>query len=107
MGRRRKATVAETRESSERSLILNRQQSLKRKLIEDIDEYDGDEPLFPWIKCVKWVQEAFPPSGECSGLLVIYEQCVRKFWHSVRYKDDLRYLKFTKGKWFILLKALR
>ncbi|KAG2310966.1 hypothetical protein Bca52824_022523 [Brassica carinata] len=33
--------------------------------------------LFPWIKCVKWVHEAFPPGGECSGLLVIYEQCVR------------------------------
>ncbi|XP_018480469.1 mitotic spindle checkpoint protein BUBR1 isoform X2 [Raphanus sativus] len=64
-----------------------------QKLIEDIDEYDGDDPLSPWIKCVQWVQEAFPPGGECSGLLVIYEQCVRKFWHSERYKDDLRYLK--------------
>ncbi|KAL0663818.1 hypothetical protein Bca4012_100655 [Brassica carinata] len=90
--------------SSERSLILNRQQSLKsqmfltttdwslenqlkdmvkrgknlrvKKLIEDIDEYDGDDPLFPWIKCVKWMHEAFPLGGECSGLL-----------------DDLRYLK--------------
>ena len=30
MGRRRKATIGETRESSERLLILNRQQSLKR-----------------------------------------------------------------------------
>ncbi|CAN7125057.1 unnamed protein product [Brassica rapa subsp. narinosa] len=58
-----------------------------KKLIEDIDEYDGDDPLFPWIKCVKWMQEAFPPGGECSGLLVIYEQY------------------FTKRKWFILLKA--
>ncbi|KAL1206186.1 Mitotic spindle checkpoint protein BUBR1 [Cardamine amara subsp. amara] len=65
----------------------------RRKLIEAIDEYDGDDPLFPWIECIKWVQEAFPPGGECSGLLVIYEQCVRKFWYSERYKDDLRYLK--------------
>ncbi|KFK31015.1 hypothetical protein AALP_AA6G057300 [Arabis alpina] len=65
----------------------------RRKLIEAIDEYDGDDPLFPWIQCIKWVQEAFPPGGECSGLLVIYEQCVRTFWHSERYKDDLRYLK--------------
>ncbi|CAN8315966.1 unnamed protein product [Cochlearia groenlandica] len=65
----------------------------RRKLIEAIDEYDGEDPLFPWIECIKWVQEAFPPGGECSGLLVIYEQCVRKFWHEERYKDDLRYLK--------------
>nr|AAM65748.1 unknown [Arabidopsis thaliana] len=65
----------------------------RRNLIEAIDEYEGDDPLSPWIECIKWVQEAFPPGGECSGLLVIYEQCVRKFWHSERYKDDLRYLK--------------
>ncbi|VFQ59166.1 unnamed protein product [Cuscuta campestris] len=42
---------------------------------------------------MKWVQESFPPGGDSSGLVVIYEQCVRKFWHDDRYKDDLRYLK--------------
>ncbi|KAF9683289.1 hypothetical protein SADUNF_Sadunf05G0197400 [Salix dunnii] len=63
------------------------------KLIEAIDEYKGDDPLFPWIQCIKWVQEAFPPGGDCSGLVLIYEQCVRAFWHSDQYKDDLRYLK--------------
>lgn len=42
---------------------------------------------------MKWVQEAFPPGGDSSGLVVIYEQCVRAFWHSDRYKEDLRYLK--------------
>ncbi|KAF3563769.1 hypothetical protein DY000_02011657 [Brassica cretica] len=49
------------------------------KLIEDIDEYDGDNPLFPWIKVLVSVGDI---------------QAVReKFWHSDRYKDDLRYLK--------------
>jgi len=42
---------------------------------------------------MKWVQEAFPPGGDSSGLVVIYEQCVRAFWHSEQYKEDLRYLK--------------
>ncbi|GFP87186.1 mitotic spindle checkpoint protein bubr1 [Phtheirospermum japonicum] len=65
----------------------------RRRLIEAIDEYSGDDPLRPWIECIKWVQEAFPPGGDCSGLVVIYEQCVRTFWHEDRYKDDLRYLK--------------
>lgn len=46
-----------------------------------------------FYRCIKWVQEAFPPGGDCSGLVVIYEQCVRTFWHEDRYKDDLRYLK--------------
>ncbi|KAK9928529.1 hypothetical protein M0R45_025661 [Rubus argutus] len=65
----------------------------RRRLIQAIDEYEGDDPLQPWLECIKWVQEAFPPGGDFSGLVVIYEQCVRTFWHSDRYKDDLRYLK--------------
>ncbi|KAG5542683.1 hypothetical protein RHGRI_015720 [Rhododendron griersonianum] len=104
----------------------------RRRLIEAIDEYKGDDPLHPWLeafeyspapvvadelfylssdiftlscsfrerkicgnlcRCIKWVQEAFPPGGDCSGLVVIYEQCVRTFWHEDRYKNDLRYLK--------------
>ncbi|CAL5207831.1 unnamed protein product [Lathyrus oleraceus] len=65
----------------------------RRKLIEAIDDYEGEDPLFPWIQCMKWVQEAFPPGGDSSGLVVIYEQCLRAFWHSEQYKDDLRYLK--------------
>ncbi|KAH7839692.1 hypothetical protein Vadar_007395 [Vaccinium darrowii] len=65
----------------------------RRRLVEAIDEYKGDDPLQPWLECIKWVQEAFPPGGDCSGLVVIYEQCVRTFWHEDRYKNDLRYLK--------------
>lgn len=65
----------------------------RRRMIEAIDEYRGEDPLQPWLDCIKWVQESFPTGGECSGLLVIYEQCVRAFWHDELYKDDLRYLK--------------
>ncbi|KAH0857753.1 hypothetical protein HID58_086014, partial [Brassica napus] len=71
-------SAAEFEESLENQLkdMVKRGKNLRVKLIEDIDEYDGDDPLFPWIKCVKWVQEAFPLGGECSRLLVIYEQCL-------------------------------
>ncbi|KAF2310813.1 hypothetical protein GH714_017431 [Hevea brasiliensis] len=65
----------------------------RSRLIEAIDEYKGNDPLLPWLERIKWVQESFPPGGDCSGLIVIYEQCLRAFWHSDRYKDDLRYLK--------------
>ncbi|KAI3745568.1 hypothetical protein L6452_07968 [Arctium lappa] len=65
----------------------------RRKLIKAIDEYEGEDPLKPWLDCIKWVQDAFPPGGDCSGLVVIFEQCVRTFWHEERYKNDLRYLK--------------
>ncbi|XP_038897191.1 mitotic spindle checkpoint protein BUBR1 [Benincasa hispida] len=71
-----------------KSLLENR-----RKLIEAIDTYEGDDPLQPWLECIKWVQEAYPAGGDFSGLVLIYEHCVRTFWHSDRYKEDLRYLK--------------
>ncbi|KAK9756604.1 hypothetical protein RND81_01G108700 [Saponaria officinalis] len=70
------------------SLLITR-----RKLIEAIDEYRGDDPLLPWLECIKWVQEAFPAGGDSSGLVLMYEQCVRAFWHDDRYKNDHRYLK--------------
>ncbi|KAB2031348.1 hypothetical protein ES319_D05G299100v1 [Gossypium barbadense] len=82
------ALKAHTNDQLKKSLLENR-----RRLIEAIDEYQGDDPLQPWLDCIKWVQEAFPPGGDFSGLVLIYEQCVRAFWHSDRYKDDLRYLK--------------
>ncbi|CAN0924299.1 Mitotic spindle checkpoint protein BUBR1 [Linum grandiflorum] len=65
----------------------------RRRLIEAIDHYKGDDPLLPWLQCIKWVQESFPACGDSSGLILLYEQCVRSFWHSSRYKDDLRYLR--------------
>ncbi|CAL4970857.1 unnamed protein product [Urochloa decumbens] len=65
----------------------------RRRKIEAIYEYQGEDPLRPWLDCIKWVQESFPTGGECSGLVVLYEQCVRTFWHDERYKDDLRFLK--------------
>ncbi|WOK98108.1 mitotic spindle checkpoint protein BUBR1-like [Canna indica] len=65
----------------------------RRRMIEAIDEYQGEDPLHPWLECIKWVQESFPNGGESSGLVVMYEQCVRTFWHDERYKEDLRYLK--------------
>ncbi|MBA0808804.1 hypothetical protein Gohar_024514 [Gossypium harknessii] len=93
------ALKAHTNDQLKKSLLENR-----RRLIEAIDEYQGDDPLQPWLDCIKWVQEAFPPGGDFSGLVLIYEQCVRAFWHSDRYKDDLRYLKVwleyvVFGKW--------
>ncbi|KAI7743752.1 hypothetical protein M8C21_007766 [Ambrosia artemisiifolia] len=65
----------------------------RRNMIKAIDDYDGEDPLQPWLDCIKWIQDAFPPGGDCSGLVVIFEQCVRTFWHDERYKNDLRYLK--------------
>ena len=45
------------------------------------------------VLCYRLNLRAYPSGGDSSGLVVIYEQCVRTFWHSERYRDDLRYLK--------------
>ncbi|KAI4390030.1 hypothetical protein MLD38_002185 [Melastoma candidum] len=65
----------------------------RRGFIKSIDDYNGDDPLQPWIECIKWVQESFPAGEESSGVVVLYEQCARAFWDSDCYKNDLRYLK--------------
>ncbi|KAE8684331.1 Mitotic spindle checkpoint protein BUBR1 [Hibiscus syriacus] len=82
------ALKTHTDDQLKKSLLDNR-----RRLIEAIDDYKGEDHLQPWLDCIKWVQEAFSPGGDFSGLVLIYEQCVRAFWNSDRYKDDLRYLK--------------
>ncbi|XP_062097272.1 mitotic spindle checkpoint protein BUBR1 [Humulus lupulus] len=87
------AILNEALKSQTSNFLKNSLLHQRRKLIEAIDDYAGDDPLHPWLQCIKWVQEAFPSGGDSSGLVVIYEQCVRTFWHSDRYKDDLRYLK--------------
>ncbi|XP_068647604.1 mitotic spindle checkpoint protein BUBR1 isoform X2 [Aristolochia californica] len=83
----------EALKSQRQSILKKSLLEERRRLIEAIDDYKGDDPLKPWLECIKWVQESFPSGGECSGLVVIYEQCVRSFWHADRYKNDLRYLK--------------
>ncbi|KAJ7520682.1 hypothetical protein O6H91_19G017100 [Diphasiastrum complanatum] len=64
----------------------------RRKMLEDIDNYVGDDPLQPWLKCIEWVKEAYPSGGAQSGLLPLLELCARTFCSSDQYKSDLRYL---------------
>ncbi|KAL5557646.1 hypothetical protein UlMin_033857 [Ulmus minor] len=90
---RKVQVLNEALKSHNHNLLKKSLMDQRTKLIEAIDEYEGEDPLQPWLECIKWVQEAFPSGGDSSGLIMIYEQCVRTFWHSDRYKDDLRYLK--------------
>ncbi|KAH7284758.1 hypothetical protein KP509_34G069300 [Ceratopteris richardii] len=64
-----------------------------RKLVDAIDTYAGDDPLQPWIECIKWVKEAYPSCGSQSRLLQLLELCARTFCKDPRYADDIRYLR--------------
>ncbi|KAI5070613.1 hypothetical protein GOP47_0014956 [Adiantum capillus-veneris] len=64
-----------------------------RQMVEAIDIYSGDDPLQPWIECIKWVKQSYPSGGSQSGLLRLLELCARTFCKDTRYADDIRYLK--------------
>ncbi|KAH8974207.1 hypothetical protein BDL97_01G089800 [Sphagnum fallax] len=65
----------------------------RRKMIEAIDEYEGDDPLEPWLEYIMWVKDAFPSGGIQSELLPLLEACTRTFQTDERYRSDLRYLR--------------
>jgi checkpoint serine/threonine-protein kinase len=62
-------------------------------MIEAIDEYEGDDPLEPWLEYIMWVRDAFPSGGIQSELLPLLEACTRTFQTDERYRSDLRYLR--------------
>lgn len=64
-----------------------------RKMVEAIDAYTGDDPLRPWIECIKWVKECFPSGGSQSRLLQLLELCARTFCKELHYANDIRYLR--------------
>lgn len=64
-----------------------------RKMLEAIDNYQGEDPLRPWIECIEWVKEAYPFGGNQSGLLQLLELCARTFYKDNYYLNDIRYLK--------------
>eukprot|EP00250_Pteridium_aquilinum_P009003 c18374_g1_i2 orf=106-1164(+) len=64
-----------------------------RKMVDAIDAYTGDDPLQPWIECLRWVKESYPSGGSQSRLLQMLELCARTFCKDLRYADDIRYLK--------------
>ncbi|EFJ35846.1 hypothetical protein SELMODRAFT_404118 [Selaginella moellendorffii] len=75
--------------SPARSVLIEQ----RRILLEKIDDYVGDDPLEPWIRCIEWTKEAFPSGGSQSGILPMLELCLRTFCDDSKYKSDLRYLK--------------
>ncbi|KAG4917369.1 hypothetical protein JHK85_055650 [Glycine max] len=91
--KRKNGNEWETFKENVRPLKRGRNVNLLNHALNSHTDNQLKKSLVQQRRCIKWVQEAFPPGGDSSGLVVIYEQCVRAFWHSERYKDDLRYLK--------------
>lgn len=83
-------TLQVKEESPSQSKLLDSQ---RRSMIEAIDAYEGDDPLHPWLQCIRWIKDAYPTGGYQSELLPVVEACTRTFQNDERYKSDIRYLR--------------
>ncbi|KAL2610840.1 hypothetical protein R1flu_022532 [Riccia fluitans] len=77
-------------EGRSRSSVLETQ---RREFLEAIEQYNGEDPLEPWMRCIKWTRDAYPSIGPQSELVRILEGCTRQFLKDERYRDDPRYLR--------------
>lgn len=64
-----------------------------RKMFEDISNYVGDDPLLPWLRCVKWVRATFSHDTQNIYIKKLLETCTATFQNDDKYRNDIRYLK--------------
>lgn len=57
----------------------------KAELWKDIEQYSGSDPLKPWYRLIKWIEENEPILGAGSSYVDTLERCARQF------KDDERW----------------
>ncbi len=65
----------------------------RRKFLQAIDEYEGEDPLAAWLEYIKWTKDTFVSGGQKSELLPLLERCTREFHGKEEYRDDIRYLR--------------
>ncbi|XP_017776519.1 PREDICTED: mitotic checkpoint serine/threonine-protein kinase BUB1-like [Nicrophorus vespilloides] len=58
-----------------------------------IRTYTGDDPLANYYQYISWIDQVYPKNGHESNVVPILEDCVRKFEHDDRYKNDSRFCK--------------
>ena len=65
---------------------------LGRELWRDIREYSGYDPLEPWLKLVKHVQENMI-GGSKAELQKTLETCTKELLRTNKYESDVRFLR--------------
>ncbi|KAK1409374.1 hypothetical protein QVD17_35900 [Tagetes erecta] len=62
-------------------------------LISDVKNYNGTDPLLPWLKGIKKMTDSLPPQLLKQKLPRFLQKCVQTFETDLRYRNDLRYLR--------------
>lgn len=65
----------------------------RRRFVDAIERYQGNDPLEKWLDYIKWTKDTFVSGGQKSEMLPLLEKCTREFHKDERYKDDVRYLR--------------
>lgn len=73
-----------------------------RQLEVAIAQYQGDDPLEPWIEYICWIEQTYPKSGKESALDEVLIKCIQAFENDERYRQDRRmvkvYMKYIDGQ---------
>lgn len=77
----------------ENSSSESRDDDLRRTILNFVSEYSGNDPLEPWLRCIKWLKEMNPPGNVQVVLKEVLELTGNEFLADNRYKSDLRYLR--------------
>ena len=78
-------------ENTSRSTALKEKQDMQREAFEtSIATYDGDNPIKPWLRYIKWAETEFPSSTAVA--MPLYERCTRAFFKNEQYRNSVKYL---------------
>ncbi|NXN97511.1 BUB1 kinase, partial [Rhinopomastus cyanomelas] len=59
-----------------------------------IRSYQGPDPLEPWDRYLRWLEDALPGSEKRIRLPGLLEQLVKEFWGDERYRQDPRFVSY-------------
>eukprot|EP00884_Botryococcus_braunii_P009332 jgi/Botrbrau1/183/Bobra.0022s0163.1 len=65
----------------------------RRRFHEELETYDGPDPLAIWLRFIKWTQDTFKAGGHQAEMLLVLERCTRELQRIDAYKKDVRYLR--------------
>ncbi|KAM1253499.1 hypothetical protein ACFX2J_041375 [Malus domestica] len=62
-------------------------------LISDVKTYSGKDPLLPWLRGIRKMNDSLPPHTLKEKLPRFLQKCAQTFESDRRYRNDLRYIR--------------
>ncbi|MCJ1297206.1 hypothetical protein MMC34_008776 [Xylographa carneopallida] len=75
--------------STSEALLASQRHALEQAIL----EYQGADPLLPWLRYIDWTVASYPALSPCSSLLPLLEKATRTFLSTSQYTNDRRYVR--------------